>query len=282
MIDRSDGSLAAKYEYDAYGNNLLDPNDPNESGPYADDNPFRFSTKYWDDETGLGYWGYRYYSSRLGRWISRDPSGYLDGANIYSFVGQASVNAVDALGLLKVCCRAVAGGSGGWIERKCSKLATHCVLKDSCAQGEDSYDVWTDRSCDRKLDNGKPCACATTEDIQRCIGRHRYSAKPRGPTKPGKGLLGTSGEYGNNCQTSVILTLGHCCLISNWDPDWYAGDPCGKCLRGHWESKYRPIGMGQVIEYMVYVCDVWEVPDWRCSNPPKEPDPRIPPLPPKY
>jgi hypothetical protein len=45
VLDGSDGSIAAKYEYDAYGNNLLDPTDPNESGPYAADNPFRFSTK---------------------------------------------------------------------------------------------------------------------------------------------------------------------------------------------------------------------------------------------
>jgi hypothetical protein len=45
VLDASDGSIAAKYEYDAYGNNLLDPTDPNESGPYAADNPFRFSTK---------------------------------------------------------------------------------------------------------------------------------------------------------------------------------------------------------------------------------------------
>jgi RHS repeat-associated protein len=36
-------------------------------------NPFRFSTKYQDDETDLFYYGYRYYSASTGRWISRDP-----------------------------------------------------------------------------------------------------------------------------------------------------------------------------------------------------------------
>lgn len=39
----------------------------------------RFSTKQWDDETGLGYWGYRYYDLDIGRWISRDPLGELGG-----------------------------------------------------------------------------------------------------------------------------------------------------------------------------------------------------------
>ena len=70
--------LVARYEYDPYGNVVGPDTDSDgdwtdDAGPYATVNPFRFSTKYWDDETGLGYWGYRYYSPTLGRWISRDP-----------------------------------------------------------------------------------------------------------------------------------------------------------------------------------------------------------------
>jgi len=98
VLDGSDGSIAAKYEYDAYGNNLLDPNDPNQSGPYAADNPFRFSTKYWDDETELGYWGYRYYSPRLGRWINRDPAAEAGGLNLFAYVENEVTGYVDPLG----------------------------------------------------------------------------------------------------------------------------------------------------------------------------------------
>ena len=36
-------------------------------------NPFRFSTKYQDDESDLLYYGYRYYNANTGRWNSRDP-----------------------------------------------------------------------------------------------------------------------------------------------------------------------------------------------------------------
>jgi RHS repeat-associated protein len=36
-------------------------------------NPFRFSTKYQDEETDLLYYGYRYYNASTGRWITRDP-----------------------------------------------------------------------------------------------------------------------------------------------------------------------------------------------------------------
>ena len=35
-------------------------------------NPFRFSTKYQDDETDLLYYGYRYYNASTGRWNSQE------------------------------------------------------------------------------------------------------------------------------------------------------------------------------------------------------------------
>ncbi len=41
------------------------------TGPMAKINPFRFSTKYQDEETGLLYYGYRYLMD--GRWLNRDP-----------------------------------------------------------------------------------------------------------------------------------------------------------------------------------------------------------------
>ena len=50
------------------------------TGPMAKANPFRFSTKYQDDETDLLYYGYRYYNVNIGRWINRDPVGDI-GAN---------------------------------------------------------------------------------------------------------------------------------------------------------------------------------------------------------
>ena len=45
------------------------------TGPMAKTNPFRFSTKYQDDETDLLYYGYRYYTASTGRWLSKDPLG---------------------------------------------------------------------------------------------------------------------------------------------------------------------------------------------------------------
>ena len=61
------GAIVAAYEYDPFGNIVA------QSGAEADEVPFRFSTKYWDAEAGLYYYGYRFYSPELGRWINRDP-----------------------------------------------------------------------------------------------------------------------------------------------------------------------------------------------------------------
>jgi RHS repeat-associated protein len=59
-------SIKVKYEYDPYGART-------NTAVYGEFNqPFRFSTKYFDSDTALYYFGYRYYHPGLGRWINRD------------------------------------------------------------------------------------------------------------------------------------------------------------------------------------------------------------------
>ena len=85
------GSIVAEYAYDAFGNTI------SSSGSMASIFPHRFSTKYYDAETDLYYYGYRYYSPSLGRWISRDPIEEGDLFNLYSFCGNRML--FDCLGL---------------------------------------------------------------------------------------------------------------------------------------------------------------------------------------
>jgi len=56
----------------------------------AKPNPFRFSTKYQDDETDLLYYGHRYYNASTGRWPNRDPIEEQGGLNVYGFVRNAA------------------------------------------------------------------------------------------------------------------------------------------------------------------------------------------------
>ena len=61
--------------------------------------PFRFSTKYLDADTSLYYYGYRYYTPELGRWLSRDPIGERGGQNLVGMVANSPLAAVDSFGL---------------------------------------------------------------------------------------------------------------------------------------------------------------------------------------
>ncbi len=69
------------------------------TGPMAKVNPFRFATKYQDDETGLLYYGYRYYDPSTGRWPNRDPIEEDGGYNLYGFIGNDTIRRIDPLGL---------------------------------------------------------------------------------------------------------------------------------------------------------------------------------------
>jgi RHS repeat-associated protein len=82
-------AMKARYQYDPYGNAI------NPTGTYASRNPIRFSTKYWDDWFGLGYWGYRWYSAVLGRWISRDPIAESGGVDLYVYCRNRPGNRID-------------------------------------------------------------------------------------------------------------------------------------------------------------------------------------------
>jgi RHS repeat-associated protein len=65
----------------------------------AGQNPFQFSTKYTDAETGLIYYGYRYYNPNTGRWINRDPIAEKGGLNLYGFVNNNSACKFDNSGM---------------------------------------------------------------------------------------------------------------------------------------------------------------------------------------
>ena len=93
LVKASDGSVCANYEYGPFGELIR------ASGPMAKANPFRFSTKFTDDETDLVYYGYRYYSPSLGRWLSRDPLQENGASNLYGFLGNDPNNQIDLMGL---------------------------------------------------------------------------------------------------------------------------------------------------------------------------------------
>jgi len=73
------------------------------TGPMAKLNPFRFSTKFTDDETGLLYYGNRYCNPSTGRWLSRDPIAEVAGPNVYAAILNDFNDYIDPIGLCATC-----------------------------------------------------------------------------------------------------------------------------------------------------------------------------------
>jgi RHS repeat-associated protein len=66
-------------------------------------NPFRYTGRDFDSETGLQYHRARYYSPQAGRFISEDPIRFEQGSDFYSYVGNGPTTLIDPTGLAKCC-----------------------------------------------------------------------------------------------------------------------------------------------------------------------------------
>ena len=65
LISTTDSTTTAEYEYAPFGQLIR------ASGPAAELNPIRFSSKYQDQHTDCIYYGYRFYIPASGRWLNR-------------------------------------------------------------------------------------------------------------------------------------------------------------------------------------------------------------------
>jgi RHS repeat-associated protein len=86
----------ARYSYDAFGKLIA------KAGRRSGFFRHRFSTKYFDSETGLYYYGYRFYHPGLMRWLNRDPIGESEIGSLYTFALNSGINYCDKLGLFTV------------------------------------------------------------------------------------------------------------------------------------------------------------------------------------
>ena len=86
------GAVVNSYDYDSFGNF--------ESRTESVDNPFAFTGREFDAESGLYYYRARYYDPNAGRFLSEDPIGFAAGDfNLYRYVSNNPANAQDATGL---------------------------------------------------------------------------------------------------------------------------------------------------------------------------------------
>ena len=82
-VTDSSGDVVEQYRYTPYGKPTILDGQGQEIATSAIGNAYLFTGRRLDPETGMYYYRYRYYSAELGRFVSRDPIGYVDGMNLY-------------------------------------------------------------------------------------------------------------------------------------------------------------------------------------------------------
>ncbi|MFO0940457.1 MAG: RHS repeat-associated core domain-containing protein, partial [Pirellulales bacterium] len=92
-ITDSSGSVLERYAYTAYGV----PTIANSSGTVlsasAHSNRYMYTGREWDNDIQQYHYRARMYDASLGRFCSRDPIGYVDGASIYcSYLGLSELD----------------------------------------------------------------------------------------------------------------------------------------------------------------------------------------------
>ena len=95
-----DGKEVEKYVYNAFGKMTIYDERDNKIEESQFDNPYSFTGREHDSETGLHYHRARYYNPQLAHWISEDPIEFNSGdINLYRYSFNNPSNYFDLLGL---------------------------------------------------------------------------------------------------------------------------------------------------------------------------------------
>jgi RHS repeat-associated protein len=130
--------VVAKYDYTPFGKLITRCLTSNARSLK---NSVFFSSEYYDEETGLVYYNWRYYNPELGRWISQDPIGERGGLNLYGMVNNNPVGNWDHLGTIS---------SSEITEIKFEEGFRACVYKDTKGKSTIGYGTNMDRVGARK------------------------------------------------------------------------------------------------------------------------------------
>jgi len=91
-LSSASGGLVERYSYDVFGK----PDTTSSVG-----NPYLFTGRRYDTETGLYYYRARYYNPQIGRFMQPDPIGYFAGLNLYTYCENGPTIWIDPLGLMR-------------------------------------------------------------------------------------------------------------------------------------------------------------------------------------
>jgi RHS repeat-associated protein len=94
-LSNPSGGLASTYSYDSFGNLTAS------TGTVT--NPFRYTGREFDSETGIYFYRARYYDPAPGHFMGEDPARFDQGGNFYVYVSNNPVLLIDPTGLAPCC-----------------------------------------------------------------------------------------------------------------------------------------------------------------------------------
>ncbi len=137
LLDAS-GTLVNEYHYSPWGEAEVEREGVAQ--------PYRFTGRTWDRETGLYDYRARWYDPALGRFVSEDPIGLAGGINPYAYVGNDPVNGRDPSGLSE-CWRVSGWGAGVAVNGPGGQVLGHTDASGdftNCRGGDQQFGtLWT-------------------------------------------------------------------------------------------------------------------------------------------
>jgi len=224
------GSLTQTYTFDSFGKQTAS------SGSLT--NPFQYTARESDPETGLYYYRARYYDPQAGRFLIEDPIGFGGGTNFYKFVRENPILLKDPGGQCATCVAALLGGL--------SDVGTQLLLNGFKPQCID----WAEAGLSSGLS-------ALGVGIAQRLGK--VSTSYGGPTRPTYRFLNLKG---------VLRVESH--PTSSEDPDWlsyphfhpdFLGKPWSKM---HWPLVEPLAGAGAAVRHL------FKGQDCECGNGPPQ------------
>ncbi len=179
-------ATAVSYRYDPYGKITITRGGQTQSSDPLGQH-WTYTGRFRDEETGLYYYRARYSNPVLGRFLQRDPRGYVAGPCLFEYAGSSPAVARDPSGeIVEVCYRTLDQGGP----------ANHAYIKITDASGHATYlgDFWGGPSGDPTANEGtkgqeQHCRRVTpTFSSEWFVWYGMYGPEPYAPKKSATGI----------------------------------------------------------------------------------------------
>ncbi len=180
------GSVAKAYAYDAYGNIL--------ESPGTVEQPYTYTGRELDSESGLYYYRARYYDAGTGRFLQKDPIGIAAGPNGYSYVKSSPLNLIDPSGLSPV----------GWIV----KLGDKCMKKVKALFSDEEMRQARKQGENVLVDGGRQKAHQIENGASEGSTIIKHTGHDLGEGARGRPHYQTPGRSGHTFWSGMAATIG--------------------------------------------------------------------------